>query len=539
MVSAPVDQAVERMCAEIEREIDLGLWRDLAHDLGARPQNLIERVRTRLLTDADTPEIWHDACLRAALLFEDGGLFDACLERYRKVLAQEEALAQEILPADDAVPLERDALWAQPGPGSDLWLRMLTRWGDQPLSAGEVRQALRQACVQAEHLGREDFQPHDDAWEGVRAARTGISAHAELASRLGVVAYGLLAAGEDQEALARCEEYFRLVAQPEAAMRVASLAPAQRAEIVRWAGALHRSGEVPSGRALLEEVATWDGSALVRAAAPRSVGAVGDADLGRIDPRQLRREIRDVTHWAHVAQRVAEYPDLLDFPAPLIPLPRELLVEWQDHYAARVGFAGWAALSLPAPGDDDGADELVLAGLVKGEAGQWVGAAMHLGVAPDDAGDPASLRQAVQWALGDLAPSSFAVSGSGDAGLEGVANLLAAHPGPGETIAPACAHQGAIWGRNRVNDALVLSCPSCTRRALAIVPLHRVVGEHIRDEATYLRREGLYATLAGQDAPGTMAALRERDGLVSLDLAEHLPHLAAGPATDLSSALFG
>jgi hypothetical protein len=98
-----------------------------------------------------------------------------------------------------------------------------------------------------------------------------------------------------------------------------------------------------------------------------------------------------------------------------------------------------------------------------------------------------------------------------------------------EVLGPdPCTHAEARWEPNAGSDALVLACPACRRRRVALIPAHRLPHGHPLlaaarwDEARYLARERAWAELAGDRgraawmADHTLDELRDADGVAGL-----------------------
>lgn len=93
-----------------------------------------------------------------------------------------------------------------------------------------------------------------------------------------------------------------------------------------------------------------------------------------------------------------------------------------------------------------------------------------------------------------------------------------------------CDHRAGGWRLSAGKDTAILGCPSCLRRRVAVVPLHRLPREHPlwaqagHGEETYLRMERAARVLAGAPDPGERARISDllaAEGAADLDPAAY------------------
>lgn len=175
----------------------------------------------------------------------------------------------------------------------------------------------------------------------------------------------------------------------------------------------------------------------------------------------------------------------------------------------------------------------------------------------DDTGDDETARSRVAALLGRSGTESLLVGGLHDIFPRGASTAPSAGKTPARALVQTtatrlfgserCAHPAANWEKTVGGDTWRLSCRSCLRSAVAVVPRHRLPDDLIQpddEEARgYLARYRIQARLRGEDVPGLdFAGLREHDGQMSLDNAAYAisPRLrppSTGRPQDIGEAL--
>lgn len=111
-----------------------------------------------------------------------------------------------------------------------------------------------------------------------------------------------------------------------------------------------------------------------------------------------------------------------------------------------------------------------------------------------------------------------------------------------------CDHPDGRWQPNQTVDALMLNCPTCRRRQIAVVPRHRLPADHkhhiLRESehahAAYLRREAFYRELAGEGpAPGDLEELVRAEPPLSLEPGDYAVRPAPADRSGGFTAAFG
>lgn len=552
VLCAPAEDEAARLvdaaATDIDHVMDGTIAGYVARDLGLgqEGENLIAEIRRLPLAPGEDGAVWYDACSRAALM-KDPELFAACRARYQMICREQHAVAERLLPADDSAQFDpgRDALWDSAGEGSALWLTIATQWGGEGLTVGEVRAELQARMEEAEAMTPQMVRPDGDL-DVVRARLTGIDWGEQLHERLLATCRGLIRAGEIDTVLGVTAHYWRLRGDAQRAAAVDGLDDEQRAIAHRLLRARREADMSVEGAdvfALLPDVSARE---IDRELAPRTAGPGGDVAIGMITVPRGNPDT-SLRAWQHMAARALEAPDLLTNQtggALLVPLAAEQFDAWRARYEASDAFAGYR-VGRVAGGIDEG--DIHLLALLRAEGPvEAIGARVYLSTSFTGADTPEELRAEVHTSLRAQGIDPPAHVDPVPCAIDPAGVWIPDVPTAGRAVAdpiaaPVCLHPRAAWQRNAPGDALVLNCPDCTRRALAVVPLHMAPGEQIRDVDRYVARERYYAVLRGDELPETLGDLQRRDGTVSLDPAEHLPHLAGaqGPAEDLSTALFG
>jgi len=385
---------------------------------------------------------------------------------------------------------------------------------------------------------RDELRAREDVIRA-RELRSGVDARYELRDRVGALLERMVADGEDDALLVVVERFWTRLGDERRAARMNGYTDVQRTGALDLIRARRTSGLMVDGHALLDQLSTLPADPVAGALAHRDRGILGDA-AARALVFPGAHDGYDAAMWRHVAARRAEWPTDDDH-LPLIPLRPEDLDQWQAEHQGDPAFAGWRVGVM----DQGETRHLFLVGPLVAEDKRRVGVRVHLKsyLAPEPRSH-AGVRGAALAADGKgLIDETVEIV---DIESDGVPDLPLPVPSPGATIAaPRCDHAGARWQPNRPHDALSLVCPTCTRRALAVVPLHMAPGVRPEIDGSperYLQRERYYAALRGDEPPESFADLQRRDGMASLEIGDHLPHLApppVGPADDLAGTLFG
>lgn len=372
-----------------------------------------------------------------------------------------------------------------------------------------------------------------------RVLRSGIDSTSELRAQVGALLERMVADGDDGGLLAVAGRFWEQLGDERRTGNMARYTDVQRAGVLDLSRAHRASGLPVDGSALLDQLSALPADPAAAVLAHRESGIAGDAAGGDL----VFPGVHDgytLAMWRHVAARRAEWPTDDDH-LPLIPLRPEDLDQWQADHQEDPAFAGWRVGVM----DKGETRHLFLVGPLVAEDSKRVGVRVHLRsyLAPDPRSH-AGVRGAALAADGkDFIDKTVEIV---DIESDGALDLSLAAPSPGAMIAePTCDHAAARWQPNRPHDALSLVCPTCTRRALAVVPLHMAPGVRPEIDGSperYLQRERYYAALRGADLPESFADLQRRDGMASLEIGDHLTHLAPpppGPAEDLAGTLFG